>query len=412
MQEVPITIRRSGQENSVVPDKGQALNLARRIKRLAWADRHNFFIACAPGLEEEGRAELAELGVEAVCAHPGGLDFHARLDTAYKIHLHCRLFNRLWLRLHDFRWRGLPDFQRKLAAVPWEIFVPANASLRPHLETGAYCHSGRLALELEQGAGMRLRRYGLAPVHSSRQGDIRVMLRIRDQRCQISLDLSGKLLHQRGYRLNPGPAPLRETLAAALLRLCAYDGSLPLLDPMSGSGSLALEAAQIALRLPAGGQRDFTLNHLPCHREKTWLYLRAQALREAGNFLPAPIWLRDIASLRPARENACSLDRNFHLDISGQINWREENFFTAPPPPGPGVVVINPPYGVRLGSVRRGERLSRDLARRLGSDYQGWRLGIILYRPEWQRYFNLREARRLTVSHGGLKITMLSGIVA
>jgi putative N6-adenine-specific DNA methylase len=186
---------------------------------------------------------------------------------------------------------------------------------------------------------------------------------------------------------------------------------MPLLDPMSGSGSLALEAAQIALRLPAGGQRGFAVNHLPCHREKTWLYLRAQALEEAGSRLPAPIWIRDMDSLRPARENARLLGCNFNLDISGQINWQEENFFSAPPPPGPGVVVINPPYGVRMGSLRQGEELVRDLARSLGNNYHGWRLGIILYRPQWRRYFNLRDAVRRAVSHGGLKITMLSGVV-
>jgi putative N6-adenine-specific DNA methylase len=386
-------------------------NLARRIKRLVWSRSHAFFAVCPPGLEEMTQKELASLGVDSTPEYPGGLNFRARLETAYRLHLHSRLPGRLWLRLAEFHLRGPASFRRTLANLPWELFIPGGAFLRLQIEAGPDLHSGQLARDTLQGLNQRLESLHLAPGQIDAQAALRIMLRTRAGRCQLSLDLSGPPLYRRGYKLNPGPAPLRENLAAALLCLCAYDGSRPLLDPMSGSGSLALEAAQIALGLPPGGQRGFAVNDLPCHREAAWRYARTQALSAAAAILPAPIFVRDKASLALAKENARILGANFQLDLSGQLDWREEDFFTAPAPAETGVVVINPPYGVRLSSVRQAGRTSQRLARYLSRHYPGWRLGIVLYRPEWEKYFFLKDTHQLTVSHGGLKVTMLSGIV-
>ncbi|MBU1275088.1 MAG: class I SAM-dependent RNA methyltransferase [Proteobacteria bacterium] len=388
------------------------INLERRIKRQAWVPEHRFFAVTAPGLEPLCAAELASPGVYDIQPEPGGVNFSAKLETAIQANLWLATAGRVWLRLKDFRVRLWEDLLRQADSVPWEVFITPGAPLNIQVSLigSNLKHTGRVAEVVGQAAGKRLREMGLAPPVPAKPGDEnaqRLQVRGSDRRASISLDMSGAHLHKRGWRAQGGAAPLREDLAAALLLHCGYDGSQPLLDPMCGSGTLVIEAAAMARRMPPGLGRAFAFESWPCHREAAWNYLKTQAVEQALGQPPALIMGRD------SNASAVALARgNAELAGVGQgLVLEKGDFFAAEPPPGPGLVVMNPPYGKRLGSVRQAQEIARRLGQRLAEAYPGWRCGVVLYLPEWVELLGLKDTSVITAPFGGLKVTLLSGTV-
>lgn len=393
-------------------------NLERRAKRQAWAPEHDFFAVTAPGLEPLAAAELAALGLGPLERLPGGVAFRGRLEALYLANLWLRTAGRVLMRLKDFRVRTWDDLPRQAAAVPWEVWLPPAAALKVMvtLREANLRHTGRVAEELLAAIQARFASLGLEPPQEAQPqaagqeeapDPCMVMFRGHDRRATISLDSSGQHLHRRGYRLEPGQAPLREDLAAALLMFCGYDGSQPLLDPMCGSGTLAIEAGLIARRLPPRLERSFAFQQWPCHRPPTWAHLGKKAREQSLEAPPQPIWVRDQEpqALKTAVANAG------RAGLAPSLEFERANFFTSPPPPGRGLVVINPPYGKRLGSVREAREFAARLGGKLKADYAGWRCGVVLYRPEWLPLLGLSQPASLVVPHGGLTVTMLTGTV-
>lgn len=388
------------------------INLERRYKRQAWAPEHHFFAVTAPGLEPLCAAELKALGLDEVQVLPGGVAFGGKLDAAYRANLWLRTSGRVLLRLKDFRVRRWDDLLRQAASVPWEVFIAPGASLAPQatLRQSNLKHTGRVGEVVFEAVVKHLTELGLEPPLLAKPSDEeaqRLLVRGEDRRAMISLDSSGPNLHKRGYRQFGGKAPLRENLAAALLLLCGYDGSRTLLDPLCGSGTLAIEAALMARRLPPGGKRHFVFEQWPCYRDKTWQHLKAKALEEAHDKAPALIVGQDRQNqaVRLARENAAL------AEVGDDIQFKRADFFKAKPPAGPGLVVLNPPYGKRLGSVRQAQDVITRLGKHLRKAYRGWDCGVVLYRPEWASLLGLKEEARLEAPFGGLKVTLLHGKV-
>lgn len=388
------------------------INLERRIKRHAWAPEHRFFAVTAPGLEPLCAGELAALGALDIQPEPGGVNFVAKLDTAIKANLWLATAGRVWLRLKDFRVRLWEDLLRQADSVPWEVFITPGAPLNIQVSlTGSNLkHTGRIAEVVGQAAANRLREMGLAAPMPAKPGDEtaqRLQIRGSDRRATISLDMSGAHLHKRGWRAQGGAAPLREDLAAALLLHCGYDGSSPLLDPMCGSGTLVIEAAAMARHLPPGLGRAFAFESWPCHREAAWNYLKRQAVEQALPAPPAPITGRD------SNGEAVDLARgNAELAGVGQgLVLETADFFSTEPPAEMGLVVMNPPYGKRLGSVRQAQDLARRMGDRLAQAYPGWSCGVVLYLQEWVELLGLENPSLITAPFGGLHVTLLSGTV-
>ncbi|BEQ15419.1 THUMP domain-containing class I SAM-dependent RNA methyltransferase [Desulfoferula mesophila] len=388
------------------------VNLERRIKRQAWFPEHRFFAVTAPGLEALCAAELTALGAGEVQPETGGVNFSAKLELAVAANLWLRTAGRVWLRLKDFRVRLWEDLTRQAEAVPWEVFLAPGAPLNIQvaLKGSNLKHTGRIAEVVGRAAAQRLREVGLAPPVPSEPGDEnaqRLQVRGNDRRASISLDMSGAHLHKRGWRAQGGLAPLREDLAAALLMLCGYDGREPLLDPMCGSGTLVIEAASLSRGLPPGRGRSFAFESWPCHREAAWNYLKRHTLEQALAAPAAPILGRD-----SNREAVALAQGNAELAGVGQgVDLEAGDFFTAAPPAGPGLLVMNPPYGKRLGSVRQAQDLARRIGQRLTQAYGGWRCGVVLYRPEWAEALGLSETTAITAPFGGLHVTLLFGTV-
>ncbi|MFH1033641.1 MAG: hypothetical protein V1806_03970 [Pseudomonadota bacterium] len=390
-----------------------AINLERRVKRQAWAPGHELFASTAPGLEQLCAAELTALGFEDVEPLAGGVAFSERLDGLYAANLWLRTAGRVLLRLKDFRVRTWEDLTRQAAAVPWEVWLKPGALLKVlvTLHESNLRHSGRIAEEVLAAAQARMASMGLTPPQAAppqAAEPVMIMVRGNERRASISLDSSGQHLHRRGYRLDPGQAPLREDLAAALLMLCGYDGQETLLDPMCGAGSLAIEAGLLARRLPPRLGRGFAFQDWPSYRAASWEFLQKKAGEQALPAPPRAILARDLEpkAIASTRANA----RRAGLEESLIIE--QADFFSAPAPEGPpGLLVINPPYGKRLGSVRLAREFAQNLGRRLKAQYAGWRVGVVLYRPEWEELLGLKPQARLVAPHGGLTVTMLCGQV-
>jgi len=390
-------------------------NLARRVKRRAWAPEWNWFAVCAPGLEAPLFQEMRALGLEPLPAEPdgGGVGFRGKLEAGYLANLWLRCCARVLLRLADFRVRTWDDLVRQARGVPWEAFLPAGAPLRikVSLKGSNLKHSGRVAEEVLAAAAQSLTKLGLAPpiLAASQEPAQAIMVRGLDRRCQISLDASGEHLHKRGYRLAAGKAPLREDLAAALVTLAGYDGSQPFLDPMCGAGTLAIEAALLSRGLPAlGEERDLSMLAWPCHREPTWRHLREKAREQALGAAPQPILARD-AQTSAIRATAANAQR---AGVAADLVIAKADFFQTPAPPGPpGLLAMNPPYGKRLGSVRQAGEFAQRLGAHLANHYPGWRVAAVLYLPQWLEVLGLRDARTLAAPFGGLKVTLAVGEV-
>lgn len=388
-------------------------NIQRRIKRRVWAPSHDLFAVTTPGLEDICAHELRELGMADVEPLPGGVAFSGGIEDIYRANLWLRTAGRILLRLAVFRVRGWSDLSRQAAKIPWEVFlVPgAEAAVQVSLTNSNLKHTGRIAEEVLTQAGKHMRALELDPPRpavADTPGAQKILVRGVDRRAMISLDTSGEHLHRRGYRKAAGPAPLREDLAAGLLNLCEYQPNEPLLDAMCGAGTLAIEASLMARALPPGLHRDLAITHWPSHRKPTFEYLCKRATAAAKDAAPALIMARDRSAhtLRAAKANA------ERASVDADVVIENADFFIADPPDTPpGLLVINPPYGKRLGNLKQAESFHRHIGQRLRESYAGWRVGIVLYRGAWAGLLGLEEKARLTVPHGGLRVTMLYGRV-
>ncbi len=325
----------------------------------------SWFAIAAPGLEEVVRDEVAALpGVADVKQVDGGVEFTGRLEVGMRANLHLRVATRVLLRLGTVEARKFPELRRRIGKLPWKEVVPRDRPLR--IEAAAsHCrlyHTGALGENVELGVAD-----AIGPVKKSDDEPTRVMIRGRDDQFTVSVDASGELLHRRGWRVETGKAPLRETLAAGLLRLAGYDPERPFLDPMCGAGTIVLEACAIALGVAPGLARRFAFERWAAFEPAVWDRLRDEALAAIRDRPPAPLfaWDRDPEAVATTRRNADRAGFLAHLSVE------QATFGEQPPPASEGLVLVNPPYGRRL------ER-TEDPARVLRARFSGWRAGLLV----------------------------------
>ena len=231
------------------------------------------------------------------------------------------------------------------------------------------------------------------------------MVRLFRDRCTISADASGALLHRRGYRLATAKAPLRETLAAAMLAAIGWDGSVPLIDPLCGSGTIPIEAALRARRIPPGLGRTFACMAWPGFDAAAWASVVGAAREAMLPRAPAPILGsdRDAGAVEAAGANAA------RAGVEDDIVWSRAAISAMRPPPGPGWIVTNPPYGVRVGERRR----LRDLFAQLGNVARrccpGWSLAFLSSHAELEHQTRLDPAPLFITDNGGIRVRLVHG---
>jgi putative N6-adenine-specific DNA methylase len=363
------------------------------------------FAAAAPGLESLVAAELRAVGeLQSVAVgetEPGGVSFRTDRAGVYAANLHLRIASRVLVRIGAFHASAFHELERHAARLPWREFVASGrpVAFRVTSRKSRLYHQDAIAQRLLAAAG------GATTSEGDATQEFIVRL-FRDQ-CTVSADASGELLHRRGYRLATAKAPLRETLAAAMLVGAGWDGSGPLVDPMCGSGTIPIEAALLARRVPPGMARRFAFMRWPGFDESVWEQLVQQARERMLPRAPVPI----LGSDRDAGAVAASAANAERAGVAGDIEWRRAAISAMAPPSGRGWIITNPPYGVRVGERRE----LRDLYAQLGNVARrccpGWEVAFLAAHPELERQTGLEPAVRFTTESGGIRVRLVQGSV-
>lgn len=366
----------------------------------------DFFVVTSPGLEEVCGAELVALGVAEVKSPPGGVIFSGGLRELYLANLHLRTATRILVRIGEFRVTDFPGLFRKALGLPWGSFLrPETAvEIRVSAHRSRLIHSGRIAETVDAAIDRALGR----SADNERISGFKqlVLVRFEEDICTISFDSSGDLLHKRGYRTASGAAPLRETLAAASLLLLGWDGSIPLCDPLCGSGTIAIEGGLIATHSPPGRHRSFAFMHWPGYRPGLWEALLMEADRRlVGPSVPIYASDSDKRVVDVAVQNAQQ------GGVGGVVSFSCSELQSLPVRVGPGLVLCNPPYGVRLD---RGEDLTalfRELGRGFKRAFPGWTIAFIAPEEFLAKATGLKISTSTRLINGGLPVSLYTATI-
>lgn len=360
-----------------------------------------FFATCPRGLEPTLSAELEALGLDGVAPTAGGVGFTGAFTTCYRVNLESRIASRVLWRIAHARYRNEEDIYRAAQALPWPIWFGPERTIR--VDVAAIRSPLRsldfITLRIKDAVCDNFRAaHGTRPDVDTRQPDVRIHAFLTRDEITLYLDTSGDALFKRGRREAAGTAPLRENLAAGILRLAGWEPEMPLLDPMCGSGTFLIEAALIALDIAPGVTRSFGFEKLANFDERQWRALKDEAIRRRNSIRPM-IFGSDIdaAAIDDARsnlalaglENAVQLTRASVLDV------------TAPAPAG--IIVANPPYGVRVGEPEKLAAFYPKLGDALKRNFAGWRACLFSADPQLPKLIRLKTARRTPLYNGALE---------
>jgi putative N6-adenine-specific DNA methylase len=383
--------------------------LFKRIKRHVIGREHTFFAATPPGFEPLCLQELLNLLPAAGNARviAGGVEFKGRLDDCYRANLYPHLPNRILMRINTFKSSNFRQLERKIGDIPWELYLHPGSLVRVHV-TARHCrlhHSGAISERFQETIASRIKPdEKIQKIPPTAQN---LFVRGAEDRFTVSIDSSGELLYKRGLKTHSGKAPLRETLAAAALRLAGYKGSQPLIDPMCGAGTFSLEAALMAKCIPAGWFRNFAFAGWPSFLARRWDYIRRQA---QSGFVQQkrPIIFASDADPDACRRLKACVEK---FSLSDAVRVFPKNFFDLDPrelSDQAGIICINPPYGRRLGAKQESENFFIAICNKLRQSYRGWKLA--LFAPSKKLAVAVPfQTKSYPVSHGGLKLALMVG---
>jgi 23S rRNA (guanine2445-N2)-methyltransferase / 23S rRNA (guanine2069-N7)-methyltransferase len=374
------------------------------------AERLALFATAARGTEDLLAEELKELGAKRIRQDRGGVRFMAALDEALNVCLWSRIAMRVLYPLGEFDAPGAQGLYDAVASVPWEEHLTTNVTFAvdANLKDTEHAHSGFVALKVKDAIVDRLRgKLGSRPDVDTRNPDVSVVAHLVKEKLSLSLDLCGEPLHRRGYRVRPTPAPLKENLAAALLRAASYTGAEALVDPMCGSGTIVIEAGLIARKRAPGIGRSFAVErwpHMGTRAKELLADMRADARRNERK-VEVPILGFDKSD-----EALEAADRNVKAARLGEeVTLAEGDATKLPPlPEGGGLVLTNPPYGDRLGSG--GQKGMKTFYFKLGDSLRalpGWRVWVLSGNPAFESAFHARPMARRDVWNGPIPCTLL-----
>ncbi|WP_339510334.1 bifunctional 23S rRNA (guanine(2069)-N(7))-methyltransferase RlmK/23S rRNA (guanine(2445)-N(2))-methyltransferase RlmL [Pseudomonas sp. RL_15y_Pfl2_60] len=381
------------------------------------SDRYELFLTCPKGLEGLLLEEASTLGLEEVREHTSAVRGFAQIETAYRLCLWSRLANRVLLVLKRFPVKDAQSMYEGVLEVDWYEHMEPNGTLAVEFSGNGSgidnTHFG--ALKVKDAIVDKLRQKdGTRPSVDKLNPDLRIHLRLDRGEAILSLDLSGHSLHQRGYRLQQGAAPLKENLAAAVLiragwpRIAAEGGALA--DPMCGVGTFLVEAAMMAADVAPNLTREqwgFSkwLGHVPA----IWKKLQAEAQERADiGMAKPPLWIRgyeaDPRLIQPAKNN---------IDRAGLSHWIKvyqgevATFEPRPDQNQKGLVICNPPYGERLGDEASLLYLYQNLGERLRQACMGWEAAVFTGAPDLGKRMGIRSHKQYAFWNGALPCKLL-----
>ena len=358
-------------------------------------DDFELFLVAAPGLEAVLAAEAKSLGFTDPTPVAGGVQVRGGWSEVWRANLEIRGASRVLVRIGAFRANHLAQLDKRARQFPWGDFLRPDVPVRVEVSCkgSRIYHSGAAQQRIETAIREELG----APIATV--AGLLVKARINNDLCTVSIDTSGESLYKRGHKEAVGKAPMRETMASLFLRQCGYDGAEPVVDPMCGSGTFVIEAAEIAANLKPGRSRSFAFEQLVGFDTAAW-----QRLRGAGHDTkPAVRFVgsdRDAGAIRMSRENA------ERAGVAAFTEFGQYDVSDLAPPEGPsGLVIVNPPYGTRIGDKKPLHAVYGALGKTLLTRFTGWRVGLITSEASFAKTTGLPFASPgPSVAHGGLKV--------
>lgn len=361
------------------------------------SDAFDIFLVAPPGLDAVLAEEAVEQGFSGVKAVPGGVEVTGDWPEVWRANLCLRGPARVLVRVAVFRAMHLAQLDKRARKVDWASVLRADQPVKVE----ASCRKSKI-----YHAGAAVQRVSKAIADTlgcpiSDTAEIVVKVRIDDDLCTISLDATGEALHKRGHKPAVGKAPMRENLAALFLRRCGYDGREPVVDPMCGSGTFPIEAAEIAAGLYPGRSRSFAFEGL------AGFDAGAFAAMKAGATVAMPEarfhgYDRDAGAIKSATENA------ERAGVGAACIFARQAVSDLEPPEGPpGLVIVNPPYGERIGNRKLLFSVYGALGKTLLERFGGWRVGLVTSDGGLAKATGLPWLpSEAPVAHGGLKVTL------
>jgi putative N6-adenine-specific DNA methylase len=367
----------------------------------------HYFATVARGLEELAAQELQDLGAEKVVPEFTGVSFEGDRSLLYRVNLWARLPFRILKRLDAFACKDEKALYRGIQAIDWGAYLTPDQTLavRATGKNRQLNHSHFSALQVKNAIVDQQRHYfGERSTIDTEQPDLWINVHISDTRCIVSLDSSGGSLHRRGYRPAVGDAPLKETLAAALIRLSGWTPDQPFLDPLCGSGTLPIEAGLTALNIAPGLFRDrFGFERWRDFDVQQWEQLYQQAEAEIKTELSAPIIGsdRDSDVLQAAQSNALACGISDYLDLY------HTELADVEPPADHGILICNPPYGDRLGNDQDLAAFYKQMGDVFKQRFKGWTAFVLTGNMTLAKRIGLRPSRRFIVYNGSIECRFL-----
>lgn len=357
------------------------------------------FIVTSPGLESVLCAEAQAKGFREPTPVKGGVTVRGGWPEVWRANLEIRGAARVLARIGAFRAFHLAQLDKRARRVAWGDILRPDVPVRVEASCkgSRIYHAGAAAQRIERAIREELG----APV--SPDAEVSIKARIDDDLCTISVDTSGESLHKRNHKEAVNKAPMRETLASLFLRQCGYDGTEPVVDPMCGSGTFVIEAAEIAAGLNPGRSRRFAFEHLTTFDDAAWQRLRGSA----GGSTPT---IRFYGSDRDAGAIAMSRANAARAGVDGFTEFQQHAVSDLVAPDGPpGLVIVNPPYGSRIGDNKPLHPLYNALGQTLLSRFTGWRVGLITSEASLAKASGLPFAPTAApVSNGGIRVTLFT----
>lgn len=366
-----------------------------------------YFATVARGLEEIAAKELESLGATEVKPDFAGVHFYGNKELFYRVNLWSRIIFRILVPIEEIKSCNETQLYKNVYEIDWSKYLQTHQTFLVNC-TGSnqnLNHTHFTALKIKNAiVDQQKERFNTRSNIDVKSPDIIINAHINNNYCILSLDSSGRSLHRRGYRSAMGLAPLKETLAAALLDIANWDGNIPFLDPMCGSGVLPIEAALKGLNIAPGLYRNkFSFQNWLDFDSTIYSKIVEEAKNKQLSRLKTPIFGsdQDLDVIEQASTNitACGLDKNIKLN---QVQLEQIEA-----PTDKGIIICNPPYGKRIGSYQQLATLYKLLGDILKQRFKGWNAYILTANKELSKQIGLRTSRRIPIYNGSLPCTLL-----
>jgi len=361
-----------------------------------------FFATCPRGLEPLLAKELQELKAENIHAVGGGVGFGGDFALCYQANLESRIASRVLWQVATSRYRSEDDIYHAAYELPWNDWFEPEHTLRVEVTAirSPLQSLNFVTLKIKDAVCDKFRRLsGHRPSVDTHRPDIPIQGHLTERDFTLYLDTTGDPLFKRGKRVAQGEAPLRENLAAGILRLAGWLPGIPLLDPMCGSGTFFLEAAQMALDIAPGLGRHFSFEKLKNFDRRRWQELLRQGAARQKSRVPLSIYGSDVSgeALKSARANLAA------AGLEQVVSLKQANILEISAPAKEGIIVTNPPYGVRLGEQKELAELYPKLGDLLKKQFGGWRAYILSADMRLPKLIRLAATKRTPLFNGPLE---------